>query len=59
MIKRGDLKYQRYGWDEPEVWFDVGSDPGETRDVLHRAEYGAVVAAFRQRATELGYGEGK
>jgi choline-sulfatase len=56
MIKRGDLKYQHYGPDVPEVLFDLASDPGETRNLAADPAYGPAMADFRRRLGELGYG---
>lgn len=56
MIKHGDLKYQYYGPEIPEVLFDLASDPGETRNLACDAAYGSAMASFRQRLGELGYG---
>lgn len=56
MIKEDHLKYQYYGEEMPEILFDLEADPGETRDWLHEPGYAEVVARFRKRRAELGYG---
>lgn len=55
MIKRGGLKYQSYGPDQPEVLFDLGSDPGERRNAIDDSRHAAAVSAFRRRREELGF----
>jgi len=56
MIKRGQLKYQYYGPDMPEVLFDLEADPGENCNVIAEAAYAEQVAAFRDRLAALGHG---
>lgn len=56
MIKRGNLKYQYYGEDMPEVLFDLARDPSETTDFLHDPAYADEVRRFRERRSSLGYG---
>lgn len=55
MIKRGDLKYQHYGAEGPDVLFDLAVDPGEQRNVIDHRSYAAALAAFRRRRDELGF----
>ena len=55
MIKRDDLKYQFYGSDLPEVLFDLGTDPGETRNLIDLPRYAAALKGFRARGRELGF----
>lgn len=56
MIKRGHLKYQWYGSAENEVLFDLEQDPNESINQIANTLYAEDVAAFRQRAKCLGYG---
>jgi len=56
MIKQGDLKYQWYGTDMPEVLFDLTTDPGEQTNVIDRAEHHGALTRFRTRRNELGFG---
>lgn len=56
MIKRGDLKYQWYGTEMPEVLFDLNADPGETRNHIDDAKHSSALATFRARLAELGHG---
>ncbi|MFP4105151.1 MAG: sulfatase-like hydrolase/transferase [Phycisphaerae bacterium] len=58
MIKRGDLKYQWYGEDMPEVLFDLSADPGETQNIIDQPPYAEAVKRFRGRLKELGFGPG-
>jgi choline-sulfatase len=55
MIKRGSLKYQFYGHEGPEVLFDLGIDPGETRNLASAADYAPMLTEFRRRRDELGF----
>lgn len=56
MIKRGNLKYQYYGEDMPEVLFDLERDPTETQDFLDDPAYASMLQTFRVRRAALGYG---
>ncbi|MDD4888949.1 MAG: sulfatase-like hydrolase/transferase [Phycisphaerae bacterium] len=56
MIKQDSLKYQYYGEDIPEVLFDLGSDPGESRNASADPAYAPAMASFRRRLAALGYG---
>lgn len=56
MIKQGDLKYQYYGEQVPEVLFDLKQDPGETRNLAGASEYTEAISRFRSRLAQLGYG---
>ncbi|MBT3378366.1 MAG: sulfatase-like hydrolase/transferase [Lentisphaerae bacterium] len=56
MIKQGDLKYQYYGPDMPEVLFDLARDPREREDVISDPGYSEQVARFRRRLAQLGHG---
>jgi len=56
MVKRGDLKYQWYGPEMPEVLFDLAHDPGELVNVLDRPEYAGALTGLRARRDALGYG---
>ncbi len=56
MIKRGDLKYQHYGPEIPEVIFDLAADPGETQNLATDPAYAQARADFRRRLGQLGYG---
>lgn len=56
MIKNGDLKYQYYGEEIPEVLFDLQADPDETKNFINDEKYVASILAFRKRLVELGYG---
>lgn len=55
MIKRGNLKYQSYGADIPEVLFDLSKDPGECRNFIGEPDYADELDAFRRRRAELGF----
>lgn len=55
MIKREQLKYQYYGPDQPEVLFDLKSDPREQVNVVDEPYYENEVQKFRFRAKELGF----
>lgn len=56
MIKQGNLKYQYYGPDMPEVLFDLERNPGETVNSIEDPAYGSAAAAFRERCASLGFG---
>jgi len=56
MIKRDHLKYQYYGRDMPEVLFDLARNPEETVNFVTDPRYRDVLAEFRARRGELGYG---
>lgn len=56
MIKQGDLKYQYYGPDMPEVLFDLAADPRERTDFISDPAYAPAVARFRERLAALGHG---
>ena len=56
MIKWGDVKYQYYGESMPEVLFDLARDPGETVNLIDDPHYSELVARFRRRRAELGFG---
>ena len=56
MIKRDHLKYQFYGRDMPEVLFDLSRNPEETINFVADPRYRDVLAEFRARRGELGYG---
>jgi choline-sulfatase len=56
MIKQGDLKYQYYGEEHPELLFDLAANPEETGDFLNDPAYAAQLAGFRKRLGELGSG---
>jgi choline-sulfatase len=56
MIKRDHLKYQYYGDEVAEMLFDLGSDPGETRNVATSPEHAGAMREFRARLAELGHG---
>ncbi len=56
MIKRDHLKYQYYGWEMPEVLFDLSRNPQETINYADDPQYAAALANFRARRDELGYG---
>ena len=56
MIKRDHLKYQYYGSDMPEVLFDLSQNPEETINLVLDPRYADLLAAFRSRRNELGYG---
>lgn len=55
MIKRGNLKYQWYGPDWPEVLFDLARDPGETRNAIDDPDLLPALSGFRERRRELGF----
>lgn len=55
MIKRGQLKYQSYGRQMPEVLFDLEQDPTETLNYADHPDYRDKLAPFRSRRAELGY----
>jgi len=61
MIKRDALKYHRYDGDDcvsqPEVLFDLETDPHETRNLVGEPQYNQTVAQFRTRCAKLGFGE--
>lgn len=51
MIKRGQMKFCTYEMaDWPDQLFDLGSDPGERRNLATESVYAAVVQEFRRRA---------
>ena len=56
MIKQGDLKYQYYGSDMPEVLFDLGRDPQERVNLIEDPTYADACRQFRHRCGELGFG---
>ncbi len=56
MIKRDHLKYQYYGREMPEVLFDLSRNPEETINFVGDPRYSDVLANFRARRGELGYG---
>ena len=53
MIKQGDLKYQYYGSDMPEVLFDLARDPQERVNLIEDPAYADVSRHFRWRCGEL------
>lgn len=55
MIKRGQLKYQHYGEEAPDVLFDLEVDPDETRNLIDHPDYTAALAELRRRRDELGF----
>ncbi len=55
MIKEGALKYQFYGPAQPEVLFDLASDPGETVNAINDPAHAAAVTRFRTRRIALGF----
>jgi len=61
MIKRDALKYQCYDREDcknqPEVLFDLDTDPGETCNQINDPAYSETVASFRARASQLGFGK--
>ncbi len=61
MIKRDDLKYQRYDredcTDQPEVLFDLAAEPDERRNLINEPKYANAIATFRKRCSELGFGD--
>ena len=56
MIKWDHLKYQYYGEAMPEVLFDLLRDPAERSNFIGDAVYAEVLADFRRRRAQLGYG---
>ncbi len=58
MIKWDDLKYQYYGEEMPEVLFDLERDPTERQNFIDDSRYAGVLAEFRKRRFELGFGSG-
>lgn len=56
MIKWGDLKYQYYGPDMPEVLFDLEKAPGETVNFIGEPGYASTISDFRNRCAGLGFG---
>lgn len=56
MIKQGDLKYQYYGEDMPEVLFDLASNPEETINYMQDPSYREAIEQFRKRRDELSFG---
>ena len=56
MIKQGNLKYQYYGSDMPEVLFDLARDPQERVNLIGDSAYADVCRRFRHRCGELGFG---
>ena len=55
MIKQGDLKYQYYGPDMPEVLFDLEKDPQERMNLIEDPAYTEVCRQFRHRCGKLGF----
>ncbi|RRD94458.1 hypothetical protein EII17_08170 [Clostridiales bacterium COT073_COT-073] len=55
MIKQGDLKYQYYGQDMPEVLFDLAVNPEETIDFSQDKSYQQRMADFRAERIRLGF----
>lgn len=58
MIKWDALKYQYYGEEIPEVLFDLERDPAERKNFIADLQYADLLARFRQRRFELGFGPG-
>ena len=58
MIKWDALKYQYYGEEMPEVLFDLARCPNERENFIADPRYADVLAAFRRRRFELGFGPG-
>ena len=58
MIKWDALKYQYYGEEMPEVLFDLARCPDERENFIADPRYADVLAAFRRRRFELGFGPG-
>lgn len=55
MIKTGQLKYQYYGSDMPEVLFDLERDPTESVNYMQDPRYSDEIGKFRFRAGEPGF----
>ena len=59
MIKQGPLKYQWYHHESsgemPEVLFDLGADPTESRNLAEEPAYKNDMKRFRARRVSLGY----
>lgn len=53
MIKQGDLKYQWYGPDHPEVLFDLARDPRERVNLHQDPAYAVSMQNFRKRRESL------
>ena len=58
MIKWDALKYQYYGEEMPEVLFDLERCSNERENFIADPSYADVLAAFRRRRFELGFGPG-
>ena len=56
MIKQGNLKYQYYGPNTPEVLFDLARDPQERVNLIEDLTYADDYKRFRQRCEALGFG---
>ncbi|MBP1965539.1 sulfatase-like hydrolase/transferase [Paenibacillus aceris] len=56
MIKQDHLKYQYYGETMPEVLFDLARNPEESFNFIHEPDYAPLLARFRKRRAELGFG---
>ena len=56
MIKQGDLKYQYYGPDMPEVLFDLAKDPQERVNLIGDPAYADDYQRFQHRSRELSFG---
>lgn len=56
MIKQGQLKYQYYGDNIPEVLFDLERDPAESINFAGEARYEGRMRHFRERKAMLGFG---
>ncbi len=60
MIKRGSLKYQYYenmpADEMTEVLFDLTADPRECANLINEPEYADILASFRLRCAQLGFG---
>ncbi len=58
MIKWDGLKYQYYGEEMPEALFDLERDPSERMNFIDDPRYADILAKFRCRRFELGFGPG-
>ncbi len=52
MVRRGDLKYMSDNIEKQELLFDMGQDPGETRNRAGEREYSEPLEDFRNLLTQ-------
>ncbi len=53
MVKQDEFKYMTFGDGTPEVFFDLATDPGETRNGVNDVRYAEVLKSLRQREARV------